>query len=161
MTIFDVNGKSTTLPFDLVQGSSPLIVVIDIEKYGNTQNMKAQKYFKFKRPHDNSSQKFHTYIAKDASGDERIWLDIVPHTNSYIKSLMANIVKRLEINIVKKVHRFTHCNAKELQTLFEEAGLLTPKLEKAIEKVTVACTPCASRGRPSQTRKISLKHVNE
>lgn len=74
---------------------------------------------------------------------------------------MANIVKRPEINIVKKVHRFTHCNDKELQKLFEKAGMLTPKIKNAIKKVTTACNPCAWSGRPSKTRKISLKHVNE
>lgn len=60
LTVFDVNGKSTTLPFDHVQGSAPLIVGLDIEKYGNTHNMKTQTYIEFKRTNDNSSRKVFT-----------------------------------------------------------------------------------------------------
>lgn len=74
---------------------------------------------------------------------------------------MANIVKRPEVNIVKKKHRFTNCNAKELQMMFEEAGVITPKIIKAIGKVTSACTPCASSRRSSKSRKISHKNMSE
>lgn len=75
--------------------------------------------------------------------------------------MMANIKKRPELNIVKKVHRFTHGNATEMSRLFEEAGMLTPRIKKAIDKVTKACTPCARSGRPKNSRKLSLKHVNK
>lgn len=102
--MFDVQGKPTTIPFDLVNGSSPLIIGIDIEKYGNTHNRGEKKYIAFRRPQDKSKIIFFTYIAKDGNGDERSWLDLVPHTNSSVKSLMGNIKTRPEINIVKKVH---------------------------------------------------------
>lgn len=38
---------------------------------------------------------------------------------------------------------------------------MTEKLRKAIDKVTSACIPCASSGRPVNTKKLSLKQVNE
>lgn len=101
------------------------------------------------------------YVAKDSKGDERLWVDIVPHANSCVKSLMANIKKRPEICMVKKVHRFTHGNEKELEALFREAGLLTPKIKNAIAKIESSCITCATSGRPVQTKKISLKHVNK
>lgn len=137
-----------------MKGSSSLIIGLDVERFGNTQNMRARKYLKFKRPYDISSRKFYIYIEKDRHGDESLWVDIGPSTNSCVRSLMANLVKRPELNLVKKVHRYTHCNAKELSMLFEEAGMLTPKIEKAISKVTSACIPCVSNGRPNQSKNI-------
>lgn len=123
--------------------------------------MRRKTCFVFKRPHDTDVRKFLTYIAKDGNGDERIWLDLAPHQNSTLRTLMANIRKRPELSLVKKVHRFTHANSTELSSLFKEAGMLTPKIEKAIDKVTASCNACASSGRPANTRKISLKNVNK
>lgn len=72
LTLFNILGLPTTIPFDLVEGSSPVIIGLDIEKYGNTNKMHARKCFEFKRPQDKHIRKFFTYISKDANGDERI-----------------------------------------------------------------------------------------
>lgn len=141
--------------------SSPLIIGLDIQKYGSTNNTRKQNFFEFKGPKDNNKRKFFTYIGDDANGDERIWLDIAPHRRSCIKSLISNTNKRPEINLVKKVHRFAHGNKKEISHLFTEASMMTYKLEKNIDKVTSSCIPFASSGRPTKTKKHSLKHVNK
>lgn len=88
-------------------------------------------------------------------------MDIVPHTKACVKSLMANIKSHPELNMVKKVHRFTHRNLKQLETLFSDAGLLTPEIRKAIAKVTSSCIPCTTSGHPILTKKVLLKHVNK
>lgn len=69
--------------------------------------MKDQKYIKFKRPRDNGSYKLFTYIVEGDNGDEPIWFNLVPHANSCVTSLMANIERRPELNMVKTGHRFT------------------------------------------------------
>lgn len=148
------------IPFDLVKGSSPLIIGMDINKFSNTSNMGNEKTIEFKRPQDTQKRKLITYIGQDRQGDERLWVEIAPHVQSTVVTIMANIKKRPELNIVKKVHRFMHGNSSELSRLFEEAGMLTPRIKRAISKVTESCTPCAKSGRPKNTKKLSLKHVN-
>lgn len=70
------------MPFDLVKESSPLVIGLDVKKYGETRNMGKQGYFLFCRPHDNHMRKFFTYIAKERNGDERLWIDLLPYRAS-------------------------------------------------------------------------------
>lgn len=63
--------------------------------------MNKQKCFKFHSPHDNDSIKGFTYIAKYDNVDERLCLDIATPINSCVKSLISNIKKLPEINVVK------------------------------------------------------------
>lgn len=48
-----------------------------------------------------------------------------------------------------------------MDTLFKEAEILKPQVEKAIEKVRYSCNPFVMSGRPINSRKVSLKHVNK
>lgn len=43
LTIFDVHGKATTISFNLVKRSSPLIIGLDEEKFAGTRNMDSKK----------------------------------------------------------------------------------------------------------------------
>lgn len=64
LNIFVIEGRPTTLALDLVQGNSPLIIGLDVQKYGVTQNMRKKKYFKFRRPSDNHSRIFFRILPK-------------------------------------------------------------------------------------------------
>lgn len=125
--------------------------------------MNEQKTFVFKRPHDNSPGTFYTYVDKDVNvnGDERLWLDIAPNGKCCLRSVMYNIVKRPELNLVKKAHFFTHGNKHDLVRLFTKAGMMNQKVKKEIEKVTSSCISCARSGRPTNANQLSLKHVNK
>lgn len=48
-----------------------------------------------------------------------------------------------------------------MHNLCMDAGLLSRPMEGAITKVCDACDICAKNGRPKNSRKISLTHVNE
>lgn len=61
--------------------------------------------------------------------------------------------KRDQLNIVKKLQRFTHGNSNELSRLLEEASMLT--------KVTKSCVLCAKSGRPKNVKKLSINHINK
>lgn len=74
---------------------------------------------------------------------------------------MVNAHGRTELSIAKKVHRFTHAHAVEMKSLYQTAGLLTPELTEAFEKVFAACDVCSSEGRPRTSKKILISHVNE
>lgn len=60
LTLFDINGLPTTIAFDLVNGSSPLIIGLDVKRFGNTINIGREKVLQFKRPQDNRIRTFVT-----------------------------------------------------------------------------------------------------
>lgn len=106
--------------------------------------MKAKQHITFRRSQNVSEPMFHTYIANDEENNERLRIEIAPHTGSSITTLMVNIKKRPELNIVKKVPRFNHNDNTEMEELFNEAGMMTNKIRDAMEKITKACNVCAS-----------------
>lgn len=156
----DVTGKRTTFPFDLDDDDSPLIIVMDLKKYADTINGSTPTRISFLRPDDSIYRTFHTYVEADDAGCERLRIEIVPHDRSSVSSLMASIVKRPPLNILKKIHRFTDASAGKMKQLLSDADMSTPDLEEACDKFHDACEICASTGSPADWRKISLTHIN-
>ena len=161
LTINDINGKPTLISFDLVNGRSPLLVGLDIKRYADTLNRTTPSTLVFKRPEDTTERKFHTYIAPDDDGNERIRVEITPHAQSTSSSLMGSQTTRQELNMVKRVHRFSHATSREMQEMFRDAKMNSRKISTACDTVHKACDICASTGRPKDKKKVSLTHVNE
>lgn len=160
ITIHDVRGQPTTFSFDLVKGHSPLIIGLDSKKSADTLNRCSPSGVVFQRPCDSTPREYLTYIAPDESRCERLRLDIVPHPMSSASSLLANVVKRHDLNITKKIHRYTHATVEKMKRIIKDGGMATPELNAACEKVFQVCQICVSSGRPGIKPKISLSHVN-
>lgn len=161
LNTYDTTGKLTSLTFDLVPGTSPLILGMDIRAYCNTFNLGDQKYIKMQRPHDNAERILFTYLVPE---DKRLRLDIAPHPRSVVRTLLGNIqttAQRTPMTFCKKIHRYTHATKDEMRTLCQDARMLDPELEQAIENVCDACEICAKNGEPKRSKKVSLTHVNE
>lgn len=73
---------------------------------------------------------------------------------------MVSTTKRADLNMVKRLHRFTHATSDEMQRILSDGGRLTEVIENACDKVFQACDICTSTGAPKSRRKISLSHVN-
>lgn len=58
---------------------------------------------------------------------------LVPQRKAVACSLMENMKKRREINLVKKIHRSTHAPAEEMKALFNDARIATAKLDAACD----------------------------
>lgn len=160
LTVHDVTEKPTALTFDLVQGSSPLIVGMDVRAYCNTYNLGSQRYILMKRPTDTEKRTLFTYIVPD---DKRLRLDIAPHPRSVVTTLLGNIcssASRAPLVFSKRIHRYTHASKDETKSLCRDANILNEELEQAIDKVHDACEICAKNGRPKSSKKVSLSHVN-
>lgn len=158
----DINGRPTALPFDVVEGGSPLILGLDVEQFSNSENIGSPKTITIMRPTiDTEPRKFFTYIGQDQTGSERRRLEIVPHGISTVTTLLANFVSRYDINLAKKVHRYSHGRESEMISLFQDAGILTEPLKMACKKVVDACDACKGSGRRGIKKKISLTHVNQ
>lgn len=157
----DINGKPTVLTFDLVTGKSPLIVGLDVKRHSDTVNRTGTPSIIFRRPCDTSDRTFYTYIAKDDDHNDRIKLEIVPHNKTTSASLLGNVSNRREIAMVKKIHRLTHATDDEMKQLFKDGNMSNERINDACEKIHQACDICTSTGRPRNSKKISLSHVNE
>ena len=157
----DTNNQATAIPFDLMHGKAPLLVGLELKQYANTVNRSKQPHMTFKRPSDTSSRQFSTYVSKDRSGNERLRMEIVPMSNTRIRSMLSSPKSRINTNAIKRIHRMTHATADEMRKLLEDAGQLTTELSEACGRVHEACEVCVSTGRPAHKRKISLTHVNE
>lgn len=159
VTVNDVHKKPTSFCFDLVDGDSPMIIGLNLKKYSDTINRGTPNRLCFKRPSDNEDRVFYTYIAPDEGRCDRLRLEIVPHYQSSTASLMGNIKKQPSLNMVKKIHRFSHGTADEMKQIFSDAGMDTPDVRRACERVFEACEVCVSSGRPANRAKVSLTHV--
>ena len=161
LTVRDTTGKPTALTFDLVSGQSPLIIGMDIRAHCETFNRDAQKYIRMKRPMDVQKRVLFTYLV---SSDRRLRLDIAPHPQSVVGTLLGNIQsshKRTPGIFRRRIHLYIHASEREMKELCRGAGMMTAELGKAIEEVCAACEVCAKNGAPKHSRKVSLTHVNE
>lgn len=74
---------------------------------------------------------------------------------------MATKSKRATLNIVQKVHRFTHAPAKDMGILLRTAGYNDDKMDEIFYDIYKSCDICASTGRPANMKKVSIMHINE
>lgn len=73
---------------------------------------------------------------------------------------MAN-PERLDTELDKSIHRFTHASVEEMRKNKSEAGIFTDGIGEECEKVHNSWEICASTGPPIPRRKISISHVYE
>lgn len=73
---------------------------------------------------------------------------------------MTVATERRELNMEKRIHRFSHANAKDMELLMRPAGFDKQRTKDACETVQKACAICTTCARPPD-RKISSTHVNE
>lgn len=137
------------------------MVGLDVKRYADTMHRTSPSTLVFKRPGDTTERTFHTYIGPDDDSNERIRVEITPHAKSTSSSLMGSQTARQELNVVKRVHRFSHVTSKEMQEMFRDAKMNSREIYKACDKVHKACDICASTGRPKDKKKVSLTQVNE
>lgn len=159
LTIMDIHGKPTTLTFDVMEGIYPIIIGLDVKRFAITDNTASPPRFRFKRPNDRGPREFHTYIKPDDYGKDRIRMEIVMDEGINVNTMMTRI-DMTDLNLVKRLHRFTHAPEQEMVRILSDANRLTPNVKKACAKVYQACDICASSGTPIPKKKISISHVN-
>ena len=166
LTTLDLHSKPTSFTFDLVQGSDPLLIGLDVSEFANTMNFAREPFLEMKRPLDTSLRVFNTYIARkaDKHGNRRQHVSIIPEPGICVTSLMSRLeqrTKRAPMVFAKHVHRLTHAVPDEIKSLCHDAGILEPRLAQATDLVDNSCGICAPNGQPLPSRKVSLTHVNE
>lgn len=62
-----------------------------------------------------------------------------------------------ELNFSKKIHRFGHVSAEDMEALLKATGY---DKKEACRKLAKACAVCATSGRPKDRNKNYTTHVN-
>lgn len=168
-TTTDINNRATDLTFDLIRGSSPLILGLRVIQFSNQLGSSAniQLYISISGPTDKQPRLFHTYIRTDDRGSDlsirkRIRLSPSWDTNACaLPSKFSINARRSPLVLSRKLHRFTHPHPDEVKRIGRDAGILAKPLDDAIIKVDEAGEVCAKSGTPKPLRKVSLAHINE
>lgn len=108
----DNNGNPITLYLDMVNGLSPLIIVLYDINYADICKRSNRLTFSIKRPQDKFLYTLHTYTAKDDENCSLLILQIVPHENSPVSTLITTNDCHPYLTMAKRIHRFGHANAK-------------------------------------------------
>jgi len=119
--------KATIIVFDLVDGRSQLIIGLEVKRFSNTKNIGHPTTISLQWPTDTSRRKFITYITKKKHGNDRLKVHVATQARSTYGSLMANIMKRPELN--------SQIFARERKSIFSDAGVLSDGLSRAFDKV--------------------------
>lgn len=156
----DNDGYPVTFEFDLVEGKSPLIIGLDAAQYANTCNRTDPRTFSIKRPQDRRLYTLHTYTAPDEHDSNRLRLQVVPQSDSQIRTMVASNGPHRELTMAKRIHRFGHANAREMERIMRPMKFDENMVRKVCDRVQSACPICASTGRPTDRKKISTTHLN-
>lgn len=101
VTVIDVSFHPVTLEFDIANGSSPLIVGLDITQHADTCIRQRNSTFSFRRPTGIHVYSLRRYVTKDRNKNERSRLQLVPHKQSTVEALMNTATERQELNMAK------------------------------------------------------------
>lgn len=139
-SVMDMHNIPVNFCFDIIEGSSPLIIGIDIKQHVDTCKIVRPRTFMFKIPTDIHVSTFHTIEAQDKNGNERSRRQSVPHARSPLSTLMSsNNKKELQMEIF---HSFGHEREKGMQILTIPAGYDEEKAISACMKFQCACPIC-------------------
>lgn len=112
-----------------------MIIRLETKKQSTSINLSSPPTIVFERPGvETETRTFYTYFREDDSEYKRCWPYLVPHKRSKITTRMANIVARNDLNLVKKLHRYSHANAQEMELLLKDAGIFFAPVRESMQK---------------------------
>lgn len=161
LTVSDRNRRPTTDPFDPMQRYSTLLFGLDTLQDSATNYLSMYKNVIIHHDMDNHPRIFPAYLSKDEKANLRSRAELVTHQSATVETLMANEIGKYELNLVKKIHRFTHVTDEQMRVILSDAGRLTLEISKAFYKVIDLYPIRNINGRRLIHKKVSLSHLNE
>lgn len=151
------DGTLVPFTFDIVRGSSPIVIGLDVKRHADTLCLSSPKRMVLRRPTDTQSYEFNLYTSPF---DERLHVNTINRSSVIRTSMLSGSHFTQPTAMAKRLHRFTHARPDDIRDLCHQANKLTPELSEEISKVFGACEICVSTGLPLTSRKVSLKHIN-
>lgn len=88
LRVLDAHGRTTTIPFDNVEGSAPLLIGLDIKRHSDTVNRAEPSCIASRRPTDTPELSFRIYIRDYLHRNARLRMELVISNKSTISSMM-------------------------------------------------------------------------
>lgn len=152
----DSKIKPTVLKFDLIDGTAPSIVGLDVLVYTQIENNPHKPLFKF--TNDSLKTYFNICITNNIGDIKRERLLLLPRYETFTFTLICSNLKGIGSQIANKLRRLTHARKCEMKTLLRDTDII--KIFVQYDTVYGSCNICASLGRLHKMEKISWKHVN-
>lgn len=131
LNTFDIKDLPCSFEFDIIRGSSPIIIGLDVGKYAIQNNLAHPPYLNVRRRSDATRRAFDTYVSADAGSplSDRIQGAILPRlqasVTALISSSLARTIERSPNLVLKRIHRLTHTTAAQIKSVCDHAGVLT------------------------------------
>lgn len=68
---------------------------------------------------------FRAYFSKVEKENLKSRAECTPYESSAVETLMENVTGMVELNLVRKIHRFSYATDKEICVILSDAGRLT------------------------------------
>lgn len=97
----DANEKPTSLQFNMVERTSPLLIELDIKRYSDTVNTKEPSVLVIKLPTDVEFWMFYRYISEEGSGEDRLRVELAPHKRYTVNAFLGFRIQGREMIVAK------------------------------------------------------------
>lgn len=134
--------KPNVLKFDLIEGSSPITIGLDVLQYASMH--KIQHRLSSKRSSDKPERIFLTYIAAYHTHNIRARLLLLPHYKLFTRSLLGMALNGIEAHVTKKLHRMIHAPKHKTEIRLRDAGIERKYLFNRYIVIYESCNICAS-----------------
>lgn len=132
LTMQDLNDRTTTITFDVMDDNSPITMGMDIKRFSITDNTSEPKKLIIHRPSDKEKRVLQTYIAQSDPLQARLRLMVIPKME--LNSAMLGEVRRPDnirpLTMAKRLHALTHAAPDELIRICREARWSSDELEE-------------------------------
>lgn len=113
-----------------------------MKRYLATSNIGKNKMNTFQGREDKRLRWLNAYIASYELGKDKLYFQLLLYQSSTIGTMLGNINKNVEVNMVKTTNKFNHAHADEMKWSLGQAHIYTKDIAKAYNKVFNSRTVC-------------------
>lgn len=147
----DIYDLPVAFNFDLVNGSSPLIIGLDIKQHAARLLGKVPEHSHSGNRTTYTCTRYTRMLLNTVAGTKDLCTDrTIQNLNSEHTNFRDDWTQVTEY--AKKIHRFGHANAIDMKFLMNPTGLNEYQIRKSFEEVQEACAICAASGQPNNIK---------
>lgn len=169
-SVYDLHDRPVSFSFDIIEGDSPVLLGLDYDGMADTMSLVQPATWRVRV--DEDDYEFGLYIARDAGGNLRRYVEFRPRPQTILTFLSRarrsqgafQLASLNPLRFAMRLHGWSHFPLEQMRRLAKQAGLLTPPVDQALQKVAVRCESCPLTGSnigSAGLRRVSLtKHLH-
>ena len=163
----DLHGNVAVFEFDVVPGSSPMLLGLDYDQRANTVSLESPA--KWSVALGDNTFEFPLVIHRDSDGNLRRFVEFIPSPSS-VTALLSTRRRQGAVKMAvedpkrfaRKLHGWSHYPVAQMRRLVKNAGLLSPEVDSELLEVVANCDLCPMTGSNISSRglrRVSLSKV--